>query len=377
MQRIGSKMEVYLDNNSTTQIDTRVQNIYIDSMKTFANVNVKYNKGNDTRELLNNAYDTLYEELGADDKDDIILTSSASEGNNTVIKTFLDAFLKGSTKNHIISTIDEDSSILSALLYCKEMGMKITYLDTHENGQIDIKELESSITPNTSLISILMASSYTGAIQNTQEISKIAKKNNVYLHCDGSQAIGKMEIDVADLGVDYLSFSAHKFHGPKGIGALYVKEDVPFIPLIHGTKNIMGGKRAGSLYNNGVAAMATALEIANINLSYFNNTIQTLRNKLEDELLKINGSKSYIKREHRLDNSLAISFDKVKNETIQWNMNKNNIYISTASQDEIKIEKNNDIIVFSLSRFTTEEEIDYVIKKVNLAVDKIKNIKSN
>ena len=370
-------MEVYLDNNSTTQIDTRVQNIYIDSMKTFANVNVKYNKGNDTRELLNNAYDTLYEELGADDKDDIILTSSASEGNNTVIKTFLDAFLKGSTKNHIISTIDEDSSILSALLYCKEMGMKITYLDTHENGQIDIKELESSITPNTSLISILMASSYTGAIQNTQEISKIAKKNNVYLHCDGSQAIGKMEIDVADLGVDYLSFSAHKFHGPKGIGALYVKEDVPFIPLIHGTKNIMGGKRAGSLYNNGVAAMATALEIANINLSYFNNTIQTLRNKLEDELLKISGSKSYIKREHRLDNSLAISFDKVKNETIQWNMNKNNIYISTASQDETKIEKNNNIIVFSLSRFTTEEEIDYVIKKVNLAVDKIKNIKSN
>ena len=367
-------MEVYLDNNSTTQIDPRVQNIYIDSIKTFANVDAQYTKGNDTRELLNDAYDTLYNELGAEDKDDIIITASSSEGNNTVIKTFLDAFIKGDIRNHIISTVSEDSSILSSLNYCQEMGMQVTYLDVDENGQINIKELESSITPNTCLISFLMASVHTGAIQDTQSISLIAKKNNIYLHCDGSQVIGKMEINVTDLGVDYFSFSAHKFHGPKGIGALYVKSNVPFIPLIHGRKKIMAGKRAGSLYNNGIAAMATALEIANINLSYLNNNIKKLRNKLEDELLKIHGAKSYISREKRLITSLAISFKKVKDKALQWHMNKNNIYISTSSIKETTLEKNNNIIVFSLSRFTTEEEIDYVVEKVNLAVDKIKNI---
>jgi len=381
-------MEVYLDNNSTTQIDPRVQDVYIDNIKKFGNVNVIYNKGIETRALVNSAYDKLYEGIGAQDADDIVITSSTTEGNNTVIKTFLDAFLKGSSKNHIISTVAEHSSIKSPLKHCKEMGMDVTYVGTDVNGLVNIKEIEEAITDKTCLISVLIASNETGAIQDIKEISAIAKKHDVYMHSDGAQAISRMKVDVTDLGVDYFSFSAHKFHGPKGVGGLYVKGGVPYTPLIHGAKNIMGGKRGGSLYNNGVAAMAMAIEIANINLSFLDHTTQALRNRLEDELLKIPDTKSYVPRVKRLKNLVAISFRGVEGESMLWDMNENGIYISTGSScssEDLessavvealgeKTEIANATVMFALSKFTTDEEVDYVIEKVKASVTRIREI---
>ena len=381
-------MEVYLDNNSTTQIDPRVEDVYIDNIKKFGNVNVIYNKGIETRALVNSAYDKLYEGIGAQDADDIVITSSTTEGNNTVIKTFLDAFLKGSPKNHIISTVAEHSSIKSPLKHCKEMGMDVTYVGTDVNGLVNIKEIEEAITDKTCLISVLIASNETGAIQDIKEIAAIAKKHNVYMHSDGAQAISRMKVDVTDLGVDYFSFSAHKFHGPKGVGGLYVKGGAPYTPLIHGAKNIMGGKRGGSLYNNGIAAMAMAVEIANINLSFLDHTTQALRNRLEDELLKIPDTKSYVPRVKRLKNLVAISFRGVEGESMLWDMNENGIYISTGSScssEDLessavvealgeKTEIANATVMFALSKFTTEEEVDYVIEKVKSSVARIREI---
>ena len=381
-------MEVYLDNNSTTQIDPRVEDVYIENIKKFGNVNVIYNKGIETRALVNSAYDKLYEGIGAQDADDIVITSSTTEGNNTVIKTFLDAFLKGSPKNHIISTVAEHSSIKSPLKHCKEMGMDVTYVGTDVNGLVNIKEIEEAITDKTCLISVLIASNETGAIQDIKTISAIAKKYNVFMHSDGAQAISRMKVDVTDLGVDYFSFSAHKFHGPKGVGGLYVKGGVPYTPLIHGAKNIMGGKRGGSLYNNGVAAMAMAIEIANINLSFLDHTTQALRNRLEDELLKIPDTKSYVPRVKRLKNLVAISFRGVEGESMLWDMNENGIYISTGSScssEDLessavvealgeKTEIANATVMFALSKFTTDEDIDYVIEKVKSSVERIRGI---
>jgi len=381
-------MEVYLDNNSTTQMDPRVEDVFVENIKKFGNVNVIYNKGIETRALLNSAYDTLYEGIGADDADDIVITSSTTEGNNTVIKTFLNEFLKGSKKNHIISTVAEHSSIKSPLSYCKDMGMDVTYVGTDENGLVKVSEIEAAITENTCLISVLIASNETGAIQDIKAIAEVAKKHNVFFHSDGAQAIGKMQVNMADLGVDYFTFSAHKFHGPKGIGVLYVKSGAPYNALIHGAKNIMGGKRAGSLFNNGVAAMATALEIANINLSFLDHTTQNLRNKLEDELLKIPDTKSYVPRVKRLKNLVAISFRGVEGESMLWDMNVNGIYISTGSScssEDLessavvealgeKVEIANATVMFALSKFTTEEEIDYVIEKVKSSVERIRSI---
>jgi len=381
-------MEVYLDNNSTTQMDPKVQKVYCESIETFGNINVIYNKGIESRKLLNNAYDTLYEGIGADDADDIIVTSSTTEGNNAIIKTFLHNFLKGDTKNHIISTVAEHSSIKSPLKYCKEMGMEVTYVGTDVNGLVKIDEIEKAITPQTCLISVLMASNETGAVQDIKTIAEIAKKNNVYIHTDGAQAIGKMKVDVRALGVDYFTCSAHKFHGPKGIGLMYIKANVPYTSLIHGAKNVMGGKRGGSLYNNGVAAMAKALELANINLSFLDHTTQTLRNTLEDELLTIADTKSYVPRVKRLKNLVAISFRGVEGEAMLWDMNEQGIYISTGSScssEDLessavvealgeKVEIANATVMFALSKFTTQEEIDYVIEKVKIAVERIRDI---
>lgn len=381
-------MEVYLDNNSTTQMDPKVQDVYVDTIKKFGNINVIYNKGIEARELLNDAYDKLYDGLGAADEDDIIITSSTTEGNNIVLKTFLDAHLKGSPKNHIISTIAEHASIKSPLKYCKTLGMDVTYLGTDEKGLVSLEELENAITDKTCLISVLMASNETGAIQDIKGISQIAKKHGVYFHSDGAQAIAKMRVDLVDLGVDYFTFSAHKFHGPKGIGALYVKGGVPYNTLIHGSKNVMGGKRAGSLYNNGVAAMAKAVEIANINLGFLDHTTQALRNKLEDAFLAIPDTKSYVPRENRLKNLVAMSFKGVEGESMLWDMNENGIYISTGSScssEDLegsavvealgeKTEIANTTVMFALSKFTTEAEVDYVIEQVTSAVERLRGI---
>ncbi len=381
-------MEVYLDNNSTTQMDPKVESVYVDTIKKYGNVNVIYNKGIEARKLLNDAYDKLYDGLGASDVDDIIITSSTTEGNNAVIKTFLDAFLRGDKRNHIISTIAEHSSIKSPLKYCKSLGMDVTYVGTDSNGLVSLEEIEAAITDKTCLISVLIASNETGAIQDIKGISKIAKKHNVYFHSDGAQAIGKMKVDLQDLGVDYFTFSAHKFHGPKGIGGMFIKGGVPYCTLIHGSKNVMGGKRAGSLYNNGVAGMAKAVELANINLSFLDHTTKALRDKLEDALLTIPDTKSYVPKEHRLKNLVAISFKGVEGEAMLWDMNVNGIYISTGSScssEDLessavvealgeKVEIANATVMFALSKFTTEVEIDYVIEQVKKAVDRIRNI---
>ncbi len=381
-------MEVYLDNNSTTQIDPKAEEVYIDTIKTFGNVNVIYNKGIETRALLNDALDKLYDGINASDDDDIIITSSTTEGNNAIIKTFLDKFLNGDKKNHIISTVAEHSSIKSPLKYCKDLGMDVTYVGTDANGLVKVSEIEAAITENTCLITVLMASNETGAVQDIKGIVDMAKKHNVLVHTDGAQAIGKMKVDMMDLGVDYFTCSAHKFHGPKGVGLMYIKGGAPYTTLIHGSKNVMGGKRAGSLYNNGVAAMATALEIANINLPLMEKSVQALRDRLEDTLLTIPDTKSYVPRVKRLKNLVAMSFRGVEGESMLWDMNENGIYISTGSScssEDLEgsavvealgevTEIANTTVMFALSKFTTDEEIDYVIEKVKTAVVRIREI---
>jgi len=233
-----------------------------------------------------------------------------------------------------------------------------------------------------------MASNETGAIQDVKAISAIAKKYDVRFHSDGAQAIGKIKIDLVDLGVDYFTFSAHKFHGPKGIGAMFIKGGTPYTTFIHGSKNVMGGKRAGSLYNNGVAAMATAVDLANINMPFLDHTTMALRDKLEDALLEIADTKSYVPRELRLKNLVAMSFKGVEGESMLWDMNENGIYISTGSScssEDLEgsavvealgevTEIANTTVMFALSKFTTEEEIDYVIEKVKIAVTRIREI---
>jgi cysteine desulfurase len=383
-------MEVYLDNNSTTPIDSRVKEILCDTTSIYGNANVIYKQGIQTRKALNEAYDKVYDSLNACDDDDIIFTSSTTEGNNAVIKTFLDMFLKGSGKNHIISSVAEHASIKSPLNYCKSFGMEITYLGTNENGLINLDELKNAITPKTALITILFASNETGAIQPIKDIAKIAQGANIPFHTDGAQAIGKVKVDLQNLGIDYFTWSAHKFHGPKGVGGLFIKKNAPFVPFVHGSKNVMGGKRAGSIFNNGIFAMAEAIEMANsdMNVAYIKNHIGALRDTLENAILDIPDTKSYVPKEHRLNNIVVASFKGIEGEAMLWDMNENGIFISTGSScssEDLeasavvealgeKTEIANATVMFALSKFTTHEEIDYVIKKLRPIVDRIRSI---
>jgi cysteine desulfurase len=380
-------MRVYLDNNSTTPMDERVKKVYCDATKYFGNVNVIYELGIEARKKLNEAYDILYPAIGASDEDDIIITSSTSEGNNTVIKTFLSAFLQGSDKKHIITTIAEHSSIKAPLAYCKKFGMEVTYLYTDENGRIDIKELESAIREDTALISVLFASNESGAIQPIREIGEIAKKYKIPFHCDGAQAIGKARVNVRELGVDYFTFSAHKFHGPKGVGGLYVKAGAPYENLIHGG-NQMGGKRGGSVYLNGILAMAEAIKLANEHLDEMNTRVRALRDKLEEAILKIPDTKTYVDKKYRLPNTVIASFRGIEGEAMLWDLNVRGIYAATGSSCSSERLEGSEVlealgedpeiahtgIIFSLSRFTTEEEIDYVIKVLPEVVERLRNI---
>lgn len=380
-------MRVYLDNNSTTPMDERVKKVYCDATKYFGNVNVIYDLGIEARKKLNEAYDILYPGIGADDEDDIIITSSTTEGNNTVIKTFLNAFLQGSEKKHIITTVAEHSSIKATCAYAKKFGMEVTYLYTDENGRINPKELEDAIRDDTALISVLFASNESGAVQPIKEISEIARKYKIPFHCDGAQAIGKANVNVRELGVDYFTFSAHKFHGPKGIGALYVRAGAPYENLIHGG-NQMGGKRGGSVYLNGMIAMAEALKLANEHLDEMNTRVRALRDKLEEAILKIPDTKSYVDKKYRLPNTVIASFRGIEGEAMLWDLNRFGIYAATGSSCSSERLEGSEVlealgedpeiahtgIIFSLSRFTTEEEIDYVIEKLPGIVERLRSV---
>ena len=385
-------MEVYLDNNSTTPMDPKIQELYCNSTKNFGNANVIYKQGIECRAALNTAYDKVYDSLNASDDDDIVFTSSTTEGNNAVIKTFLDAYLrdKENAKNHIISTVAEHASIKAPLNYCKSFGMEVTYLNTDENGLISLADLKSAITEKTALVSVLFASNETGAIQPIKEIARICRAKDIPFHSDGAQAIGKVKVDLTNLDVDYFTWSAHKFHGPKGVGGLFIKAKAPYVALIHGSKNVMGGKRSGSVYNNGAFAMCEAIEMANsdMGIGYIANHTKKLRGRLEDAILNLLDTKSYVPKEHRLNNIVVASFRGIEGEAMLWDMNEAGIYISTGSScssEDLeasavvealgeKVEIANATVMFALSKFTTEEEIDYVIAQLQRIVPRIREI---
>jgi len=378
---------IYLDNNSTTYMDEKVKEVYCEAIKYFGNINVIYNLGIEAREKLNEAYDIIYPGIGAKNEDDIIITSSTTEGNNTVIKTFLNEFIKGNEKKHIITTIAEHSSIKTPCAYAKTFGMEVTYLRTDENGRVNPKNIENAIREDTALISVLFASNESGAIQPIKEIGEIARKHNIPFHCDGAQAIGKVKVNVRELGVDYFTFSAHKFHGPKGVGGLYVREGAPFVNLIHGG-NQMGGKRGGSVYLNGIIALSEAIKGANENLEYMNSEVARLRDKLEEAILKIPDTKSYVDRKYRLPNSFIASFRGIEGEAMLWDLNMHKIYAATGSSCSSERLEGSEVlealgedpeiahtgIIFSLSRFTTEKEIDYVIEVLPKIVKRLRSI---
>jgi cysteine desulfurase len=384
-------MQVYLDNNATTMCDPQV----VEVMQPFfsdiyGNPSSLHKFGTASHPALSHAIDQVYKGINASDKDDIVFTSCATESNNWVLQSVFYDYIVNGEMNHIVTTEVEHPSVLSTCRWLEDQGVKVTYLPVNEQGIVEAHTVKSFITDKTALVSIMWASNETGMINPIKEIGEICKEKGVLFHSDAVQAVGKIPVDLQDVHVDFISFSAHKFHGPKGIGALYIKDSQELTPLLHGGDQ-MGGRRSGTLNVPYIVGMGKAVELATTNIEEKMASISAKRNRLEDELVKLSDTFVVGDRENRTPNTILISIKGVEGEGMLWDLNNGQIGASTGSACAsasleantvmLAIGADNELahtgIRLSLSRFTTDEEIDYTIEHFKNAVARLRAISSS
>ncbi|WP_104686511.1 NifS family cysteine desulfurase [Helicobacter felis] len=382
---------IYLDNNATTKVDPAVESLMTPYFSAqYGNPNSLHKFGTETHPAILEALDKLYAGVGARNEDDIIITSCATESNNWVLKSmYFDAYLKHG-KNHIITTEVEHPAVHATCQFLESVGMEVTYLPINAQGTISADQVKEAITDKTALVSVMWANNETGLIFPIEEIGAVCKERGVLLHSDGVQAIGKIPVDVQKAHVDFLSFSAHKFHGPKGVGGLYIRSGVELTPLLHGGEH-MRGRRSGTLNVPYIVGMGEAMRLAQEHLEYEKKVVGELRDKLEDALLNIQDVFVIGDRVHRVPNTTLVSVRGIEGEAMLWDLNRANIAASTGSACASEDLEANPVMVaigadkelahtairFSLSRFNKAEEIDYTIEVFNKAVKRLRNISSS
>ncbi len=356
----------------------------------YGNPNSLHKFGTASHPALRNAVNQIYKALNAGDEDDIIFTSCATESNNWVLKSvWIDKILHGE-KNHIVTTEVEHPSVLATCKFLEDQGVKVTYLPVNDEGIVEAHTVKSFITEKTALVSVMWASNETGMIFPIKEIGEICKAKGVLFHSDGVQAVGKIPVDLQDVHVDFVSMSAHKFHGPKGIGALYIRNSQALSPLLNGGEH-MGGRRSGTLNVPYIVGMGKAIELATENIEEKMASIRAKRDRLEDALLELPDTFVVGKREHRTPNTILISIRGVEGEGMLWDLNNGAIGASTGSAcASADLEANTVMLAIgadhelahtgirlSLSRFTTDAEIDYTIAHFKKAVERLRAISSS
>lgn len=382
---------VYLDNNATTKLDPIVKvkmQPFFEEL--YGNPNSLHQYGIEVRPYLNEAMGNMYDALNAPDADDILITSCATESNNTVLKgVFFKHILKNPTKNHIIASAVEHPSVLETLHFLEENGAEITFVDVDAYGYVSAERIAAAITDKTILISMMWANNETGMIFPVAEVAQIAKERGILFHTDAVQAIGKVKVDLTATPIDYLTFSAHKFHGPKGIGGLYVKKGSELPNLLHGGEQ-MGGKRAGTLNVAYIIGMGLAMKQSVGHLEKMNSDVRALRDRLEDAISQIPDTFVVGDRERRTPNTILISLRGIEGESMLWDLNRAGIAASTGSACASESLEANPVmsaigqdpelahtaIRLSLSRFTTADEIDYVIDVFVKAAERLRSISS-
>lgn len=384
-------MRVYLDNNATTMLDPESYELMLPFfMEKFGNPNSLHDFGSETHRALRVAMDQIYAGIGAKDSDDVVITSCSTESNNWVLKgIYYDKIITGE-KDHIIVSAVEHPSISATCEFLKKIGVRISKIPVKIDGSIDPSDLREIIDDKTALVSVMWANNETGVIFPVQELADIAHEFGALFHTDAVQATGKIKVNVCAADVDFLSFSAHKFHGPKGIGALYIKDSKPLTSLIHGGEH-MGGRRSGTLNVPYIVATGKALENANKFMDFENSHVRRLRDKLEDEILTICDTSVVGDRKFRVPNTILAAIKGVEGEAMLWDLNQAGIAASTGSACASEDLQSNPIMEaigadkelahtalrLSLSRFNTEEEIDYAIANIKKAVKRLRAISSS
>jgi cysteine desulfurase len=384
-------MKVYLDNNATTTVDSQVfKTMEPFFVEKYGNPNSLHAYAGETHPPIKSAMEKIYAGIHAPKEDSVVITSCATESNNWVLKAIYFEYILTGRKNHIIVSEVEHPSVIATARFIESMGCKVTYLPINSEGLIEAESVRESITSKTALVSVMWANNETGAIFPVEEIGAICEEHKVLFHTDAVQAIGKLPVDVQSFNVDYLTFSAHKFHGPKGVGALYIKKGKEITPLFHGGSQ-MGGHRSGTLNVPGIVGMGKAIEQAVDSLDYEMDDVRELRDNFEDELLKIEDTFVVTPREHRTPNTILISFRGIEGESMLWDLNRAGIGASTGSACASEDLEANSVmeaigadedlahtaIRFSLSRYTTQEELDYTLEVVKKAVIRLREISSS
>lgn len=371
-------LPIYLDNNATTPIDPRVLEAMIPFFtKYFGNAaSSSHAFGWEAEEAVKKAREQVAELINAE-PNEIIFTSGATESDNLALKGIYEIY--SSKGNHFVTVKTEHKAVLDSCAHLEKMGAEITFLPVKNDGLIDLIELENSIKPTTVLMSVMYANNEIGVIQPIKEISAIAKKHRILFFSDATQAVGKISVDVIRDGIDLMSFSAHKMYGPKGVGALYVRRKNPRVRI---ASQIDGGghergMRSGTLNVPGIVGFGKACELCRNELEIDQQRMKKLRDKLENELIKIDGVEVNGNRLQRLSNVTNLSFKNVNAAGLMTKLSTK-IAVSSGSactsashqpsfvlkalglSDEMALSS----IRFGLGRFTTEEEIDFTINQL-------------
>ncbi len=376
--------EVYLDYSATTPVKKAV----LDEMlpyfsEKYGNPSSLYRIGSDSKDAISAARLKVSSLIGANERE-VYFTSSGTEADNWAVISAAKARL--SKGNHIITTVIEHHAILHTCEYLEKNGYDVTYLGVNQDGCISLLELESAITDKTTLITIMFGNNEVGSIQPIREIAEIAKKHNILFHTDAVQALGNVEIDVKELGIDMMSISAHKIYGPKGIGALYIRKGLMIPNLIHGGAQ-ENNKRAGTENLTGIVGFGKAAELAEAELKPHIERITQLRDYFIDELfskmdgLDINGG-----MKSRLPGNANIVFQGVEGEALLLYMDVRGICASTGSACSSAtfaashvlqalghaLERVYCSIRFTVGDFTTKEDIDYAVSEIEMIVKKLR-----
>jgi cysteine desulfurase len=369
--------KVYIDYNATTPLRPEVKTAITDDLEIFGNASSMHASGRLAHARVEQARSAVKALIGAKDGT-IVFTSGGSESNNTVFQTMRRLIDTSASKgrNEFITTAIEHPCVMNSALDLKKLGFKVTILPVDEYGKLKIDELEKTLNEKTLFVSVMAANNEIGTIQDIKEITALVKKIGAYMHIDAVQAVGKIPINAEELGVDYLTVSAHKIYGPKGVGALYVKKGAPLFPLIHGGHQ-EDGLRAGTYNNIGILGFGKAAEIAAGEVEEYGKKLSVLRDKLRSGLtekiphIKINGHPKDI-----LPNTLNISFPGAEGESILLSMDMQGIEASTGSAcasgslepshvllaTGVGPELAHGSIRFSLGWGITEDDIDYIIE---------------
>ncbi len=337
-------------------------------------------------EAVDYAREQVAQLVGADPKE-IIFTSGATEGDNLAIKGVYEMY--ASKGNHIITVVTEHKAVLDTCKHIEKLGGEVTYLQVKKDGLIDLNELEAAVKPTTVLISIMYANNEVGVIQPVKEISAIARKHGVLFFTDATQAVGKIPVDVTKDGIDLMTFTGHKMYGPKGIGALYVRRKNPRVKV---TAQMDGGghergMRSGTLNVPGIVGFGKACELCRLEMEKDATHTSKLRDKLENALLQLEEAYVNGNREHRLPHVANISFKYVEGEGLLMGFNKNIALSSGSACTSASLEPSyvlkalglgddlaHSSLRFGLSRFTTEEQIDYTIEQISSTVLKLREM---